>query len=210
MVSLNDLLERMDLVDWSSIPDYPKGKESVEKITKRFQGYKDLLERNGVSFDGNVRVLDLCSGPVGFGCVYPNTIAVDLDWPIVKEVRKNGYKAVQGDISNLEFDEGTFDVVLSFFPPVDTILQFMSKSHDSESLEFDKFYMAGHPAATTWQQRYVQYALPLVKSKGCLVLHDTGALPDHKMGGEFLGFYKLSAPKGIHQGKGFLYVFDKM
>lgn len=209
MVSLNDLLERMNLVDWSSIPDYSDGKESMEEITKRFRGYKNLLERNGVSFDGDVIVLDLCSGPVGFGCVCPNTIALDLDWPIVKEVRRNGYRAVQGDIGCLEFDDKTFDIVLSFFPPVDTILQSMPRSYDSESLELDRFYVAGHPVAETWQQRYVQYALPLVKPKGCLVLHDNGALPYHKLDEEFLGFYGLSAPKKILMGKGFIYVLDK-
>lgn len=182
MVSLNNLLERMDCVDWSRIPDFSDGKESMEEITRRFRGYKDLLERNGVSFDGHALVLDLCSGPVGFGCVYPDTIALDVEWPIVKEVRKNGYKAVQWDICNLEFDERTFDVVLSFFPPVDTIFQSMPKSYDSESLESDRLYVAGHPAARTWQQRYVQYALPLVKPKGCLVLHDSWALLLASMG----------------------------
>ncbi len=208
MVSLNYLLERMDCVDWSKIPDFPKGKESVEEVTRRFRGYKNLLLMNGVSFKG--LVLDLCSGPVGFGCVYPNTVALDVDWHIVKEVRKNGFRAVQGDMCNLEFDDGTFDIVLSFFPPVDTILQSMPWSYDSESIGSDRLYMAGYLAARTWQQRYVQYAVPLVKPWGRVILHDNGALTDHKLNTEFLGFYGLSASIKVRLGKGFLYVFDKM
>jgi len=211
MASLKVLLLKMETVNWSRIPDYSDGKESVEEVTKRFQGYKDLLLRNGVSFDGNVIVLDLCSGPVGFGCVCPNTIAIDVDWPIVKDVRKNGFKAVQGDICNLDFDEGTFDIVLSFFPPVDTILQSMSGSHDMEFLGSDRSPIVGRPAARTWQQRYVEYAAPMVKPKGRLILHDNGVLPDHGLDKDFLGFYGLSVAKEIQMGKkGCLYVFDKM
>ena len=211
MTSLKEFLGKMEKVDWSSIPDFSDGKESVEEITKRFKGYMDLLLKNGLSFDGHALVLDLCSGPVGFGCVCPNTIALDVEWPTVKEVRKNGFKGVQGDICNLEFDEETFDIVLSFFPPVDTILQSMQGLHHPKSPETDRLRMAGHPVAKTWQQRYVQYAAPLVKPKGCLILHDNGALPDHKLDGIFLTFYGLSVAKEIQMGKkGCLYVFDKM
>jgi len=211
MVSVDELLKRMDEVDWSKIPDYPHEltSDGVEKERQRFQKYFDLLKSNGVPFEGDV--LDLCCGPVSFATVYPDTIGLDSQLHVVKELRKRGVKAIQGDIRKMEFDESSFDNVLSFYPPANDIAENLSNlAFDSESIEFDEFYGKGHPLARTWQQRFIQYTAPIARRH--VVLHDTYTHNGHvhKLNEDFLGFYNLHNLREIPlENKTIICVADK-
>lgn len=149
-----------------------------------------MLKSNGVSFEGDA--LDLACGPVSFAVVYPDTIGLDFQLHVLKELRKRGVKAIQGDIRKMEFDESSFDAVLSFYPPTSDITETLSTpSIGSKSIESGESYGKGHPLVRTWQQRFVQYTAPIARRH--VVLHDayTGHGYRHRLNKRFLSFYGL-------------------
>jgi hypothetical protein len=211
MVSVDELLKRMNEVDWSKVPDYPHKLTDyfIEEERKRFQKYFDMLKSNGVSFEGDA--LDLGCGLVSFAVVYPNTVGLDSQLRVLKELRKRGIKAIQGDIRKMEFDKNSFDTVLSFYPPASDIAETLpNPAFGSESIEFDDFLRNGYPLAQTWQQRFVQYTAPIARRH--VILHDTYTHNGHvhKLNEDFLGFYSLHNLREIPlENKTIICVADK-
>jgi hypothetical protein len=195
MASVQELLKRMDNIEWDKVPNYHHRmtKDHIEEKQRRFSDYLNLLRANGIMFSGPL--LDLCCGPVSFASVYPDTVGLDIEWSVVKELRKRGVRAIQGDIREMRFDDGSFDSVICFYPPINELKKTLPNlAFGAEALEFDEFYMAGHPAAKTWQQRFIQYTLPIARRH--IVLHDTSK-ENPNFNSYFLGFYKFSKQKLI-------------
>jgi hypothetical protein len=196
MVSEKDLLERMDEINWSGVPDWQHTdplETYMEPIIHIYRNFLDELETNMSYPLGHL--LDVGSGPVSFASIYPDAIALDIDLSYVKVLRERGIKAIWGDMRRMEFDVKSFDTTICLFPPVKTILDAM----DEEPM----LYGDHLPVSFTWQQRLAQYMFPYARRY--VVIHDpTNSDPQFEK--YFLDFYKVNDLVKLRLGRSYSFI----
>ncbi len=103
----------MDLYDWSTVKDRDISNDVKETLC---DNWKRILDSVDFELDG--LVLDLCCGPVSIGAFYSPVVGYDADPKAIKNLRKNGIKAVVGDFRELPFEDSCFDQSVCFGPPL--------------------------------------------------------------------------------------------
>ncbi|MDP2925191.1 MAG: hypothetical protein Q8N99_02350 [Nanoarchaeota archaeon] len=167
-------------------------------------------------------MLDLACG-TSITCVYPNTVGFDVDWSVIKELRKQGIRAIQRDMrflqaghisSRVGLDDNSADSVTCFYPPANDIFEDMPDPSNWEEFEIDRFYDDKQPLTIprTLQQRMVQYSVGVAKKY--FILHEAKAVGEitgsHGLNPEFLSVYGLRNLKEIDLEKcGKLLVMEK-
>lgn len=108
MASLNRLLQQMDEYDW----------DSVEDIERNFKpkSIKRTLKELEFNLDG--LVLDVACGSIITALLHKDTIGYDMDPKAIKSLRNKGYKGIIGNMVDMPFEDKTFDITISFWPPL--------------------------------------------------------------------------------------------
>lgn len=200
MVSLDEVLKKMDQIEWENVPDVNRDPGSIRLNNEKFEKFLQILSSNGYKDLG--LILDLGCG-TGFSSLYQNYVGLDINLSSVKGLREKNVKAIHGDLrflqtgvgKNLRLDKNCVDSVTCFYPPVNEILEDMPDLNDFETYEMDRFYVDNEALSIpkTWDQRLVQYASGVARKY--LIIHQVQEVEKimgkHELNPEFLKFYGL-------------------